>query len=270
MAVASDAGFTSATLTGQGTASSIAASLNPVDFGSVSINTTQTLQLQLQNPGTAQLNITALTIAGSNPGDFALSPPPGLPAAVAPGSALTVTVAFTPSARGARAAQLIAQSDALGTAQLGVDLTGRGIGAHVVLSPATLDFGSTNVGSASPPRAVMVANTGDDQLVVTSIVLGGLDGADFTEAQPLPLVVPAGSAAPVAFQFAPTVGGERTATATFTTSDPFAPTAALALDGGGQTPVIAALPDALELRAGAGSAATRPCPWCSRTTAAAR
>ena len=254
--VATDDGFTSASLTGQGVASAIDPSLDPIDFGSVSIKTTQTLALQLDNPGTASLTITSLSLGGANAADFALAPPPTLPAVVAPGDALTVTVAFTPSAHGARAAQLVAASDAFGTASLTIPLTGRGIGAHVVLTPDTLDFGSTNVGSASPPRSVTVANTGDDTLVVSAIVLGGADGADFTEAQALPLTIGAGSSAAVAFQFVPTAGGERTATATFTTSDPFAPTTALALDGGGQTPTVTATPNQLafgDVRVGSGA-----------------
>nr|HEX4312578.1 choice-of-anchor D domain-containing protein [Kofleriaceae bacterium] len=246
VSVSTDAGFVSATLTGTGVASSITASLNPVDFGSVSIHTTSTLQLQLQNPGSAPLTVSSLLVGGADASDFALSPSPALPATVAPGDALTLDVAFTPTARGTRAAQLVATSDALGSASLAVSLTGRGIGAHVVLEPTELDFGSTTVGSASPPRAVTVANTGDDALVVSAIVLGGANGADFTDSQALPLTIPAGSAADVPFQFAPTAGGERQATATFTTSDPFAPTATLALVGGGQTPSIAASPGTLD------------------------
>ena len=244
LVVATDAGFVSAALTGEGVASAIDPSLDPIDFGSVSIHTPQTLALQLTNTGTAPLTISAFGLGGANFGDFALVPVT-LPAVVAPGDALTVTLQFVPTAHGARAATLIATSDALGTASLTIPLIGRGIGAHVVLTPSTLDFGSTNVGSASPPRAVTVANTGDDTLTVSAIVLGGADGADFTEAQALPLTIAAGSSADVAFQFVPTAGGERTATATFTTSDPFAPTTALALDGGGQTPTIAASPNKL-------------------------
>ena len=249
LTIATDTGFVSATLTGQGVASALTASLNPMDFGSVSIHTTATLALQLTNPGTAPLTITSLQLSGAAAADFVLSPAPALPAVVAPGDALTVDVAFTPSDRGARAAQLAAASDALGTPSVAVSLTGRGIGAHVVLTPTTLDFGATNVGSVSPPRSVTVANTGDDQLVVSAVVLGGANGGDFTQAQALPLVIGAGSSADVAFQFAPTAGGERDASATFTTSDPFAPTATLTLVGGGQTPAIAATPGKLDFGA---------------------
>jgi hypothetical protein len=242
LSVSTDAGFVSATLTGQGVASAIAASLDPIQYGTVSVNTTSTLALQLSNPGTAPLTISKLQLGGANAGDFALTPQPSLPATVPVGDALTVDVAFTPTALGDRSAQLVAVSDALGSSSLSIGLDGRGIGAHAVLSPASLDFGSTIVGSASPPLAVTIANTGDDQLVVSAIVLGGANGGDFTESQALPLVIPAGSASPIAFQFAPTAGGERTATATFQTSDPFAPTSTLSLVGGGQTPTIVATP----------------------------
>jgi uncharacterized protein (TIGR03382 family) len=251
--IASDAGSGSVALAGRGVAPLIAASLDPVDFGTVAINATESLALQLSNPGDAPLTIGTLAFAGASAGDFAFTTQPALPAVVAPGGALTVSIDFTPSDHGARAATLTATSDALGTAALAVDLAGSGSGARVELSPTALDFGTSNVTVTTPPRTVAISNTGETDLVVSSIVLGGANAGDFAVTATLPLTIAAGASADLAVTFTPSAVGGRSATATVLTTDPLAPTSAITLAGTGESPVIAVTPAILafgEVRTG--------------------
>lgn len=54
--------------------------------------------LDINSLGTAALNVTGLTISGANASCFSLVSPPALPASVATGQKLTLTVKFTPTA----------------------------------------------------------------------------------------------------------------------------------------------------------------------------
>ena len=251
--IASDAGAASVGLTGRGVAPLIAASLDPVDFGTVAIATTSTLVLELSNPGDAPLAISTLAFSGTGAGDFAFTSAPALPAILAPGASLVLSIDFTPSDHGARTAQLIASSDALGTPALAVGLVGAGAGPRVALDPPALDFGPANVTVTTAPRSVEISNTGESPLVVSSIVLGGANAADFAVTASLPLTLAPGEASDVELTFTASAVGARTATATVVTTDPLAPTAVVTLAGTGESPVLAVSPAALpfgEVRVG--------------------
>ncbi len=245
ISIASDAGPANVSLTGRGVAPLIEASLDPVDFGTVPIGSTQSLSLQLTNSGDAALTLTTLAFGGADSGDFAFTTSPALPAVVAPGAALTLSIDFTPNDHGARNATLTATSDALGTPTLVVGLQGSGSGARIVLSPTALDFGPANVAVTTAPEIVTVSNTGETDLVVSSIVLGGANAGDFAVAASLPLTVAAGASAELSVTFTPTAVGGRSATATIVTTDPLVPTSAVALSGIGESPVIAVVPATL-------------------------
>jgi hypothetical protein len=253
LTITSDAGAVAVGITGRGIAPLIAASLDPVDFGSVAIASTSSLLLQLSNSGDAPLAISALAFAGSNAGDFALTSAPVLPAIVAPGGSLTVSIDFTPGDHGARTAQLVATSDALGNPTLAVGLAGAGAGPRVALTPPDLDFGAANVTSTTAPKTVAISNTGETDLVVSSIVLGGANAADFAVTATLPVTLPPGASSSVTFTFTPSAVGARAASATIVTTDPLVPTAVVTLAGAGESPELAVSPASLlfgDLRVG--------------------
>lgn len=237
IAIATDAGFSSVPLTGRGVAPLIAGS-SSLTFGNVAIDTAAPLPLVLTNNGDAALTISALTLSGPQKGDYALVTPPTLPATVAAGSSLTVTVQLTPTAHGARVAQLAVASDALGTPTLNVTLTGSGTGAIAGVAPAALDLGAENVGDTTAVKSVTVTNTGETALVVSAIVLSGTDAADFATTASLPLTVAPGASSAVGFTMTPSTAGARSATATLQTNDPLTPATAVALSGIGTSPAI--------------------------------
>jgi hypothetical protein len=80
------------------------------------------------------------------------------------------------------------------------------------LSPDTLDFGDVAVGTTSPDRTVVLTNTGDVPLTVSSLGLDGGQASEFSIVSPsAPLTVPAGQSQAIVVRFAPTSKGQKTA-----------------------------------------------------------
>ncbi|MBA3397187.1 MAG: choice-of-anchor D domain-containing protein [Deltaproteobacteria bacterium] len=245
LAIASDGGSLNVALSGRGIAPLIAASLDPVDFSSVAIGTPATRALQLTNTGDAPLAISTIAFAGAHAADYAIAALPTLPAAIAPGQSLALSIVFTPGDHGARSAQLIVMSDAFGTPQLVVGLAGAGEGARIAVSPTALDFGTANVGATSAPRLVTISNHGETALDVSSIVIGGAQATDFASGAALPITIAPGASATAAFTFTPSAIGSRAATATIVSTDPLVPSSIVTLAGTGESAVLAVSPAAL-------------------------
>ena len=74
---------------------------NDTDFGSVTVGDNATHTFTVYNTGTAELNVTSISVSGANASDF--SPGPLTPASpIAPQSSATFTVTFAPGATGPR------------------------------------------------------------------------------------------------------------------------------------------------------------------------
>jgi hypothetical protein len=80
------------------------------------------------------------------------------------------------------------------------------------LIPASLDFGTQNVGTKSPPQNVTVLNDGKSTLTITGINIGGNDPNDFTETNKCGSTLAVGANCQIAVVFQPQVGGARSAT----------------------------------------------------------
>ena len=109
-------------LSGTGTT----AELNPrsLSFGSVTVGTTSAVKtVTLKNVGTTAITISSVTIAGTDPGDFAQSKTCG--SSLAAGASCTISVTFAPTTTGARSATLKVTDSAAGSPQT-VSLSGTG------------------------------------------------------------------------------------------------------------------------------------------------
>ena len=89
--------------------------LSPVshDFGGVTVATTSAaVRFQGQNPGGSSLRVDAISIVGTDPGDFVIVPGADTctGATLTAGGTCTLDVAFAPTATGARDATLVATS----------------------------------------------------------------------------------------------------------------------------------------------------------------
>jgi len=93
-------------------------------FGSVHVGTTSAAKtITLTNIGTTALTISAISISGTNPGDFLQTHTCGK--SLAAGASCTISVKFKPTAKGARSAAVSVTDNAAGSPQK-VPLSGTG------------------------------------------------------------------------------------------------------------------------------------------------
>jgi hypothetical protein len=174
----------SATLTGTGTAAGPAVTITPsgpVAFPNTVQNVTSAaMVLTVTNSGNAPLTVSAVGIAGTNPGDFAQTNNCTTAAIAAAGNCM-VSVTFTPTAVGLRQATLQLTDNATGSPQL-VALSGTGTasgsGPAVTIAPNPLTLSATQ-GTVSAPGTVTITNSGNAPLHITAVTFGGANVADF-------------------------------------------------------------------------------------------
>jgi len=117
-------------LSGTGVASAVSLSTGSLSFGSQAIAITSAARnVTLTNTGSAALSVTNLVIVGANVGDFAEAANT-CGGSVAPGSACTIALTFTPSASGERTATLNIKDNVPGGTQA---LSLSGVGSHDVI-----------------------------------------------------------------------------------------------------------------------------------------
>ncbi len=170
------------------------------DWGGSNVGAASGLNPQsytITNVGGTQLDITGLSLAGANPGDWAFNGPTGAPLSLAPGSSHNLALNFAPTALGARAAVLrVTYNNGLQSGlTLNFSLTGLGTrGLIGVTTP--VDYGSGLIGSPSSgsPVTHTVANTGNGPLTITGVSLQGTHAADWSlSGLPIfPVVIPVG------------------------------------------------------------------------------
>jgi Ca2+-binding RTX toxin-like protein len=106
------------------------------------VNTTSaSSNVTVRNSGTGPLLVTGLSLGGTNPGDFTITGTTCLAASVAAGGTCTVSVAFKPTATGARSATLLIADNAAGSPQ-SIPLRGTGLAP---VTTAAFIFGNQTV-----------------------------------------------------------------------------------------------------------------------------
>jgi hypothetical protein len=200
-------------LSGTGEASGPAVSLAPagLTFPLQAVGTTSGAEtVTLTNTGGAALSVTSLAVTGANASDFAETNSCGN--SVAAGANCTLSVTFTPSASGARAAALSLADNASGSPQtVSLSGTGASTAAGVGLSPASLAFANQAVSTTSAAQAVTLTNTGNASLSVTSLALTGANAGDFAETNTCGTSVAAGAKCTISVTFTPSASGARAA-----------------------------------------------------------
>ncbi|WP_298147193.1 choice-of-anchor D domain-containing protein [Flavobacterium sp.] len=189
----------------------------------------------IENSGTANLTLGAITITGANSSEFVVATAPA--ATVVPGGSTSVVIRFTPTAVGTRTANFsIVTNDAdenpfsfdlAGTGGTGVtpeiDIVGNGVS---ILDGAsgTTTTNHTNFGTALIPgtitRTFTIFNTGTGPLNLTGtpiVVLTG--GPEFTVSQQPNAVIPAGGSSTFQITYAPTVAGTTVAIISINNTD---------------------------------------------------
>lgn len=224
--------------------------VNPpiLNFGPVLVDSSRTLGLTVGNQGNSALVITGLAVVTGNAEQFALVDPPFLPLIIPAGAAPeTLTVQFTPSTTGNKASLLRLISNDPVRDTLSVLLRGSGVQPDIEVSPPALDFGAVAIGADSL-LPLTISNSGDGDLIISQLNIGGADAALFTlpGAPSLPLVIPPGGApASLSVQFRPLSPGLKNALLEVRSNDPDEDPLIIDLAGEGVGPVISATPQAL-------------------------
>ena len=150
--------------------------------------------ISLWNPGSAALSISSIAISGMSINDFAQTNTCG--SSLAAGATCTIAVTFTPTASGARYAQVTLTDNAAGSPQA-VGLTGTGATVPgAVLSLTSLAFPSELIGNPAAGQTVTLWNPGSAALSISSIAITGVSINDFVEANTCGSSLAAGGPAP--------------------------------------------------------------------------
>jgi hypothetical protein len=219
------------------------ASLSPstADFNGGLVGATSAPQtITLTNSGTGTLNITNISLAGVNAGDFAQTN--NCPATLATNQSCTLNVTFTPTAAGSRSAMLVITDNAANSPQnVSLSGTGQAAGAPIVsLNPTGLTFGSQNVGTSSAPQTVTLSNVGTAPLSIGSIAFAGANPGDFSSTNTCPSgsnSLAVGTSCTIAVTFSPTAGDMRSANLTVADNAPDSPES-VAVTGSAFAPTI--------------------------------
>jgi hypothetical protein len=192
-----------------------AVSLAPpsLTFSSHAVGTTSAAQtITLTNTGDGPLSLTSLAVTGANASDFAQTNTCN--SSLAAGGNCTISITFTPSARGSREA-LLAVTDDAGSPQT-VILSGTGTAPAVSLSLTGLSFGSQPLSTTSTAQTITVTNTGDAALSIASVSIMGANANDFVQTNNCGNSVAAESNCSIAVLFTPSATGARMATLSIT------------------------------------------------------
>jgi hypothetical protein len=177
----------------------------------------------LTNDGNADLAVSRVAVTGANAGDFTIgantcATTTGASVTVAPSGTCTVDVRFAPTATGARSGSLTFTDNAAGSPR-SVSLSGTGIAPPpppavpaIAVSPTSVAFAGTTVGTTSAGQTVTVRNSGNADLHVSGATLSGNNRREFAVASNgcRTAVAPGGTCA-ITVVFRPKNAGAKTA-----------------------------------------------------------
>jgi len=195
-----------ATLTGTGTAGVLAVAPASLTFADTVVNAVSAARsVTLSNTGDGPLNLTSITVSS----DFVIGSNT-CGASLAVGASCAVGLTFNPTTSGARTGALTIVSDSAGHAGTAtmVTLGGNGrVAFAIVLTPASLNFGSQITGTASAVANITISNTGVMTGALGSITVSG----DFLlRANTCGRSLAAQTGCTVSVLFLPTANGART------------------------------------------------------------
>ncbi|HEY0264728.1 MAG TPA: choice-of-anchor D domain-containing protein [Granulicella sp.] len=194
------------------------------DFGSSTVGTAGASKIfTLSNTGTDAASITDISAGG----DFSTSNACG--SSLDAGANCTINVFFTPNSAGTRTGTLTVTT---ATGSFTSSLTGTGVAVAPpvppTLSPTSLTFAATAIGSTTAAQTITVTNSSTVAVTVSSTATTG----DYSQKNNCSTLA-AGQTCTVSVSFTPTATGSRTGTLTVTTS---AGVLTASLTGTGQTP----------------------------------
>src|ERR1700691_6245405 len=151
------------------TSSTLAATPSSVSFGNVVVGSDTTQTIRLQNIGTSEVKISAVTPSVANVTVSGIA----LPSNLAPGTSVTLTAAYKPTAAGSVSGKITVTSTAVGSPTI-IDLSATAGAASIQLTPSatSLSFGNVTVG-ASGTNELTVKSTGNTNASISKVAISG-------------------------------------------------------------------------------------------------
>jgi hypothetical protein len=196
-------------------------------YGRIAIGTSSKRLIQLTNIGTKSVRIRTKAVTG-NAFTFGSFP---LPVDLGAGKSIKMPVIFTPTVAGKNTAAITLTTSNTQNPKFVVNVYGVGVAPtnpHLVLNPASLDFGTVTVGSSST-LAITLSATG----APVTISAAQSDSSEFTlSGLTLPLTIAVGQNVQMNVQFKPAMSGTASAHLSLTSNADNSPTS-IALTGVG-------------------------------------
>jgi thiol-disulfide isomerase/thioredoxin len=199
-----------------------------VAIGSVPVGASGSEQtFTIRNSGEASLNNIAVTLDGTNAGDFTLNTSQTANT-LNGGATTTFKVIFSPNAAGTRNATVRIASNDSDENPFNVRLTGNGIsapelevryGQSVLNDTSQVNFGFGIVGQEGAQRTVVIHNKGNAPLSGVSVTIRGTNLWDFKVVSEPDATIPPGGSSPVNVSFSPTASGPRSASLRIASND---------------------------------------------------
>lgn len=232
-------------LTGTGS-SGPAVKLTPgsLSFGSVLIKTASTPQtVTVTNTGGGTLTFTGgnaagIKVTGADVSSYSQTNNCGT--SLAGGASCTITVTFTPQTTGTLTADVTLTDNATSKTQT-VTMNGTGAYPTAKLTPATLAFGSVEVGYSSSVMTSTLTNSGKVNLTISKIALSGTDPKEYAETNNCVGTFAPNATCTISVTFSPTATGAQDASVTIT-DNTSAGTNTLTLTGSGALPTATLTP----------------------------
>jgi hypothetical protein len=169
-----------------------------ISFSGQKILTTSAPQiLSVVNTGQAPLNITGVSLSGTNGGDFTMANGCGSTLAVSANCAISVT--FTPSAEGNRVAGIMVNNTTIEPAP-SISLSGLGTVPAATFTPPSLTFGPQKFQTTSPSQSMTLTNTGAASMNLYSV---GIYSRNFSAMNNCPSTIAVGDSCTINVKFTP-------------------------------------------------------------------
>jgi len=202
-------------LTGIGQAPAVTLSPSSLSFGNVAVGSTSAPQtLTLTNSGSVAVQISSIVASPSPP--YAETNNCG--SSLGASSSCTITVTFAPTSSGLVNGTISVNDNGAGSPQTAT-LSGTGTQPGAQLNPTSLNFGDELITNTSPAQTVVLTNTGNATLTISSVTVSG----PFLLSNKCSTTLAAGNSCDLLVAFKPTAIGPATGTLTVTDNAPGSP-----------------------------------------------
>ncbi|HZQ20714.1 MAG TPA: choice-of-anchor D domain-containing protein [Terriglobales bacterium] len=190
-------------------ASPLASSPSTLQFGQVSVGSSQTISATLTNESSSTVTLQRVHSSRSN---FTVRYP-SLPVAITPGKSISIAVTFSPSASAYTTGTVFfnwGDAGTLGLNGLGVTSSSQSYSRRISASPSSLLFGNVQAGSTAT-LSLTLKNNGSNR---TTIARASTSTGFAAQGLTLPLTLTGGQSYTFKIAFTPTTSGSKSGTFT--------------------------------------------------------